>query len=100
MEDFISFIVKHLVEKPEAVRIEKLTEDSGRVLYKLYVGDGDLGQVIGKEGRTARSLRTLVFAAAARKGIRAGFEIVDPALPPKGAEPPHLDVIGSSGERA
>ncbi|MBK6766884.1 MAG: KH domain-containing protein [bacterium] len=100
MEDFISFIVKHLVEKPEAVRIEKVPEDSGRVLYKLYVGQGDLGQVIGKEGRTARSLRTLVFAAAARRGIRAGFEIVDPAMPSKSSEPPHWDSMSSSGEHA
>ncbi|NUO18103.1 KH domain-containing protein [bacterium] len=100
MEDFISFIVKHLVEKPESVRIETIKEENGRVLYKLYVGQGDLGQVIGKEGRTARSLRTLVFAAAARRGIRAGFEIVDPALPPKGASPPAWDSMDSSGEHA
>ncbi|MCC6475690.1 KH domain-containing protein [bacterium] len=100
MEDFISFIVKHLVEKPEAVRIEKTTDESGRVLYKLYVGQGDLGQVIGKEGRTARSLRTLVYAAAARKGIRAGFEIVDPHAPPRVAEPPHFEATDSSGEHA
>lgn len=100
MEDFISFIVKHLVEKPDQVRIETINEENGRVLYKLFVGQGDLGQVIGKEGRTARSLRTLVFAAAARRGIRAGFEIVDPAMPPKGVEPPHSESYSSSGEHA
>jgi len=81
MEDFISFIVKHLVDHPDAVRVEKHTEDDKREVYRLHVGDGDLGQVIGKEGKTARSLRTLVFAAAARQGRRAGFEIVDPARP-------------------
>ncbi len=100
MEDFISFIVKHLVEKPESVRIETIKEENGRILYKLYVGQGDLGQVIGKEGRTARSLRTLVFAAAARRGIRAGFEIVDPAMPPRSAEPSAWSAMDSSGEHA
>jgi uncharacterized protein len=85
MEQFISFIVKHLVDHPDAVRVEKHTHEDNRDVYRLHVGDGDLGQVIGKEGKTARSLRTLVFAAAARQGHRAGFEIVDPA---RETEPP------------
>ena len=79
MEQFISFIVKHLVDHPDAIRVEKRVHDDNRDVYRLHVGDGDLGQVIGKDGKTARSLRTLVFAAAARQGHRAGFEIVDPA---------------------
>lgn len=78
MEDFISFIVKHLVDNPDAVSVERVEKDSGRQVYRLHVGEGDLGQVIGKEGKTAKSIRTLVIAVAARKGLRAGFEIVDP----------------------
>ncbi len=78
MEEFISFIVKHLVDNPDAVRVERVEKESGRATYRLNVGDGDLGQVIGKEGKTAKSIRTLVIAVAARKGLRAGFEIVDP----------------------
>jgi uncharacterized protein len=81
MEKFISFIVKHLVDNPDAVHVEHLEKESGRHLYRLNVGEGDLGQVIGKEGKTAKSIRTLVIAAAARKGVRAGFEIIDPARP-------------------
>jgi predicted RNA-binding protein YlqC (UPF0109 family) len=81
MEEFISFIVKHLVDNPEAVQVEHLEGENGRHLYRLRVGDGDLGQVIGKEGKTAKSIRTLVVAVAARKGQRAGFEIIDPARP-------------------
>jgi predicted RNA-binding protein YlqC (UPF0109 family) len=81
MEEFISFIVKHLVDNPDAVRVERVEKETGRYLYRLKVGEGDLGQVIGKEGKTAKSIRTLVIAAAARKGLRAGFEIVDPARP-------------------
>jgi predicted RNA-binding protein YlqC (UPF0109 family) len=81
MEEFISFIVKHLVDNPDAVRVEHVEGESGRHLFRLRVGQGDLGQVIGKEGKTAKSIRTLVIAAAARHGLRAGFEIVDPARP-------------------
>ena len=78
MEDFISFIVKHLVDNPDSVGVEKVEKESGRYIYRLRVGDGDLGQVIGKEGKTAKSIRTLVIAVAARSGLRAGFEIIDP----------------------
>jgi len=81
MEEFISFVVKHLVDNPDAVQVEHLEIENGRHLYRLRVGDGDLGQVIGKEGKTAKSIRTLVIAVAARKGQRAGFEIIDPARP-------------------
>jgi predicted RNA-binding protein YlqC (UPF0109 family) len=81
MEEFISFIVKHLVDNPDAVRVERVEKETGRYLYRLKVGEGDLGQVIGKEGKTAKSIRTLVIAAAARKGQRAGFEILDPGRP-------------------
>lgn len=79
MQDFISFIIKHLVSDPDAVQVEHIEKESGRHLYRLHVGEGDLGQVIGKEGKTAKSIRTLVIAVAARQGIRAGFEIIDPA---------------------
>ena len=78
MEDFISFIVKHLVDNPDAVSVEHVSQENGKHLYRLTVGDGDLGQVIGKEGKTAKSIRTLVIAVAARRGMRASFEIVDP----------------------
>jgi uncharacterized protein len=86
MEEFISFVVKHLVDNPDAVRVEHVEKESGRHLFRLIVGDGDLGQVIGKEGKTAKSIRTLVIAVAARKGLRAGFEIVDPARPSRDSD--------------
>jgi len=78
MEEFISFIAKHLVTDPDSVSVER-AEKEGSIVYRLHVGDGDLGQVIGKEGRTAKSLRILLIAAAARAGQRARLEIVDPA---------------------
>lgn len=76
MKEFIEFIAKHLVEDPSLVRVAE--EDSERgLVYKLSVGPGDLGRVVGKEGRTARSIRTLLTAACARQGKRATLEIVD-----------------------
>lgn len=78
MESFISFVVKHLVANPDAVSVELGTDEKGREVFKLHVANEDLGQVIGKEGKTANAIRTLVIAAAAKQGRRAGFEIVDP----------------------
>ncbi len=76
MKEFIEFIVKHLVEDPDRVSV---TEEQGEkgTLFKLSVGENDIGRVVGKEGRTARSIRTLLNAATARKGMRANLEILD-----------------------
>jgi hypothetical protein len=76
MKEFIEFIVKHLVEDPDQVKVTEEKNDKG-LLYKLKVGDNDIGRVVGKEGRTARSLRTLLNATAARQGTRANLEILD-----------------------
>lgn len=76
MKEFIEFIVKHLVENPD--QVEVTTEESGsRTLYKLRVGEGDLGRVIGREGRTAKALRAILMAASARKGQQSSLEILD-----------------------
>lgn len=76
MKEFIEFIARHLVENPDLVKVVEEDSDKGLV-YKLSVGSGDLGRVVGKEGRTARSIRTLLTAACARQGRRATLEIVD-----------------------
>lgn len=70
MKEFVEFIAKHLVDKPEDV---KVTEVNGErtVVYELRVGDGDLGKVIGKRGNTAKSIRTLLAAASAKSGKRS-----------------------------
>lgn len=76
MKEFIEFIVKHLVENPD--QVEVTTEESGsRTLYRLRVGEGDLGRVIGREGRTAKALRAILMAASARKGQQSSLEILD-----------------------
>jgi predicted RNA-binding protein YlqC (UPF0109 family) len=76
MKEFIEFIVRHLVENPDKVQVIEESGEKGIVL-KLTVGEHDLGRVVGKDGKTARSLRTLLTAVAARQGIRATLEIIN-----------------------
>ena len=66
-----------LVSKPEAVSIEQFEEQDGTVVLELSVDDDDYGRVIGRGGRTANSLRTLVKAAAVREHKRVLIDIVD-----------------------
>jgi uncharacterized protein len=75
MKEFLEFIVRYLVEKPDLVRVSEAASE-GRLILRLEVADADRGKVIGKHGRTAEALRTLVTAAAARHGQRALLEIV------------------------
>jgi uncharacterized protein len=72
----LEFVAKQLVDHPEAVRIEVDDDERERVL-ELHVHDEDLGKVIGKRGRTAKALRTLVKAAGALDDENVTVEIID-----------------------
>jgi len=76
MKEFIEFIVKALVDNPDEVTVNEV-EGSRTTVYELRVGQGDLGKVIGKQGQTAKSIRTLLAAISARKGKRAVLEILE-----------------------
>ena len=76
MKEFIEFIVKHLVDNPDSVKINKI-DGERTIVLELRVGDGDMGKVIGRRGQTAKSLRTLLSAASAKEGKRAVLEILD-----------------------
>lgn len=76
MKEFIEYIVKNLVDNPDEVNVVEV-EGSRTTVYELRVGEGDLGKVIGKEGKTAKSIRTILSAAAARQGKRAVLEILE-----------------------
>lgn len=76
MKEYIIFIVKALVDNPDDVDIREV-EGSRTTVYELRVAQQDLGKVIGKQGQTARSIRTLLAAAAARQGKRAVLEILE-----------------------
>ncbi|KAA3661261.1 MAG: KH domain-containing protein [Calditrichaeota bacterium] len=76
MKEFLLFIVKHLVDNPEAVIVNEI-DGERTVVYELRVGQGDMGKVIGKRGQTAKSIRTLLAAASAKTGKRAVLEILE-----------------------
>lgn len=76
LKDLISFIAKALVDDPDAVDVRAVEGDKAIVL-ELTVGDGDLGKVIGKDGRTARAMRTLLAATSAKQSKRAVLEILE-----------------------
>jgi predicted RNA-binding protein YlqC (UPF0109 family) len=76
MTELIEFLVKALVEDPDAVVVEELEED-GDLVYEVTVAEGDLGRVIGKGGRVANAIRTIAKAAAVRIDRRVIVDILD-----------------------
>jgi len=76
MKEFVEYIAKHLVDKPDEVAVTEV-EGERTTVFELRVGDGDLGKVIGKRGQTAKSIRTLLGAASAKLGKRAVLEILE-----------------------
>ncbi len=72
----VEFIAKHLVDKPDEVVVEEVETQRGLVL-ELSVADGDIGKVIGKEGRTAQAIRSLLQAGAPAGGKRIQLDIVE-----------------------
>lgn len=74
--DLLDHLVTSIVEDPEAVSITA-SEREGRVDLSLVVGASDMGRVIGRKGRVAQALRTLVRVAGAREGLEATVDIVD-----------------------
>ena len=76
MKEFIEYIVKNLVDKPDEVLVTEIKGER-TIVCELKVGDGDLGKVIGKHGQTARSIRMLLAAVSAKLGKRAVLEILE-----------------------
>lgn len=88
-QQFVEFIVKSLVSKPEAVTLERRIDEKG-VLLELSVDPEDLGRVIGKRGATAQSIRTLLRALGTKNDARYNLKIVDVDRP-AGTSPPVQD---------
>ena len=76
MKEFIEFIIRHLVDKPDEVQVNEMTGER-TVVFEVRVGDGDMGKVIGRRGQTARALRILLAAGAAKQGKRSVLEILE-----------------------
>ena len=75
-KDLVEYVAKALVDNPDQVNVESV-EDTNTTTVRLKVAPGDLGRVIGKQGRTARAMRTLLHATAARSRRRAVLEILE-----------------------
>ncbi len=72
----LDHVVRSIVDNPEEVRVEGFP-DGEKILLEVRVGEGDLGRVIGRRGRTAQSIRTVVRAAATRDGVDVDVDFVD-----------------------
>ena len=77
MGELVAELARRLVDEPEAVRVEEVEEEDGTLVLELFVAEGDVGKVIGRQGRLARALRTIVRAGGVEAGRRVQLEIVD-----------------------
>ena len=75
MKDLIEYIVRSIVDDPSQVRVSEV-EGANTIIYELRVAPEDMGRVIGKGGRVANSIRTLLRVVATRQGKRATLEII------------------------
>ncbi len=76
MQDLLEQLARALVDQPDQVKVESFEEDDGTLVLELSVAEDDYGQVIGRGGRTAQALRTVVKAAAVKDNRRVLVDIV------------------------
>ena len=76
MKDLIEYVVKALVDDPSAIDIKEVAGEKVTI-YELRADKNDIGKVIGKRGRTASAIRTIINAISARQGKRAVLEIIE-----------------------
>lgn len=76
MKEFIEYLIKHLVDEPDKVEVHEINGEH-TVIFEVRVGEGEMGKVIGRSGQTARSLRTIAGAAAAKHGKRLVLELLE-----------------------
>jgi uncharacterized protein len=77
MVELLAFLIRALVNHPDAVSIDQFEEDDGTLVLEVSVAEDDVGQVIGRRGRTIAALRQLVRAAATKEGRRVLVDVVD-----------------------
>ena len=85
--EFVEYVVKAIVDNPDKVKVERKVDEMG-VLIELAVDPEDMGKIIGKEGRTAKAVRTLLRVLGAQTNARINLKIIEPeggALAGKGA---------------
>ncbi len=76
MKEFIVYILQQIVSRPEELKVNEITQD-GLTTYEIDVDDEDMGLAIGKNGRTIRSIRSLIKAKAIKDGVRVRVDLID-----------------------
>ena len=76
MQEFVEYVIKGLVDQPEAVSVTEV-ENNGTTVYELRLDPDDVAKVIGRRGVTINAIRSLVQAGGAKKGMRCGLEIIE-----------------------
>ena len=76
MQEFLEFIIKGLVQHPEAVTVTPV-ERAGTTIYELRLEPSDVGKIIGRQGATINAIRSLLLAGSTQKGLRCAVEIVE-----------------------
>ena len=82
-KDFVEYVVKSIVSHPEDVRVERTVDEMG-VLLTLHINPADMGYVIGRQGQTARSIRTLLKIVGAKNNARVNLKIYEPECSRRG----------------
>ncbi len=78
MKELVEFLARSIVDEPDAVEVvEEAEAESDYIVYRLYVADDDMGKVIGRQGRIANAMRSLLKVAAIREGVYVSLEIGD-----------------------
>ena len=80
MQEFLEYVVKGLVQKPDEVTITPV-ERNGMTVYELRMNSTDVGRIIGRDGVTINAIRSLLTAGSAKKGLRCSLEIVEDRPP-------------------
>ena len=75
MEELLVLIAQGLVDNPDAVQVTTDADEDGVTVYHLHVAEGDMGRVIGKQGRIAKAIRTVMRAASVKRGQKISVEI-------------------------
>ena len=76
MKNVLEIIAKALVDNPQEVNITEINNEDNSITYELRVAESDMGKVIGKQGRIAKALRTVVKAAASRENKKVSLDII------------------------
>lgn len=77
MKELLTYIAKSLVDNPDEVDIAERQAEDGEIIFEVRVAEGDMGKIIGRQGRIVKEIRVLMRAVAQRQGKKVSVEIMD-----------------------